>query len=105
MVSPFLISDEFIYKVLVVSYNLEILVRDDINISFGKVVTFHKKWIPFCGICIFTKLFFVCCSHGVGSIIGETGQCEALIRFLLQRWVPNITTKFLFKDGFMGVVR
>ncbi|KAL0685943.1 hypothetical protein Bca4012_052791 [Brassica carinata] len=44
-------------------------------------------------------------SLGVGSIIGETGQCEALIRFLLQRWVPNITTKFLFKDGFMGVVR
>ena len=80
MVSPFLISDEFIYKVLVVSYNLEILVRDDINISFGKVVTFHKKWIPFCGICIFTKLYFVCCSHGVGSIIGETGQWEALKR-------------------------
>ncbi|KAL0667031.1 hypothetical protein Bca4012_029735 [Brassica carinata] len=49
------------------------------------------------------KLFLI--SHGVGSIIGETGQCEALIRFLLQRWVPNITTKFLFKDGFMGVVR
>ncbi|KAH0850694.1 hypothetical protein HID58_093607 [Brassica napus] len=43
-------------------------------------------------------------NHGVGSIIGETGQCEAPIRFL-QRWVPNITTKFLFKDGFMGIVK
>ncbi|CAG7875820.1 unnamed protein product, partial [Brassica rapa] len=44
-------------------------------------------------------------NHGVGSIIGETGQCEAPIHFLLQRWVPNITTKFLCKDGFVGVVR